>query len=475
MRDAAFIAELVASRAADTREFAHNLLRGAVLEDETMRALVVRLVALLFALDESEEERASDVVAVLQQRCTAQLRDVGVEVIRDLLRLPLEAAQVLAGDILAGHVTLASDPPEDILVALIDSPHTAVRASGLRVLAAMPVGKLRPHATLIVAMSCHSEATLRDGARQVILNIARQDSDLAEDIAVELVAALIKAKLPDGAGAHLVAVVRDDLSAALAGAPVEIIWKLLESKNQAAHELGGALLGRQVNAADVPLDEMAKLADHPVLSVREAAWRFMRDSLERLKAEPASLARVLDASWDDSRQTAMTMLREEFATQELQPSLLVAICDSVRPDVEQFGRAFVTERFKKEYGVELMLKLAEHPSISMQLFVTNYLEEFAAGHAKRLAALAPYFTGVLSRVNKGGVAKRRAYAFLASEATRDLESAELVAEIVTRASATIAIEDKGLALSIMVAIQRAHPEVEMAPLVLEPLEVRRAV
>jgi hypothetical protein len=108
----------------------------------------------------------------------------------------------------------------------------------------------------------------------------------------------------------------------------------------------------------------------------------------------------------------------------------------------------------------------------MQLFATNYLESYAVDHPDRLRELMPYFITVLSRVNRGRVAKQRIFAFLDTEAQKSEAAAMVVAEILTRQSATIAIGDKAAAIQTMLKIHKVYPQLNLPIQVKEVVEVR---
>jgi hypothetical protein len=171
--------------------------------------------------------------------------------------------------------------------------------------------------------------------------------------------------------------------------------------------------------------------------------------------------RILDAKWDDSRQFAFQFFRERFTEREYTPEILISICDSVREDVQQFGRDLITRYFRDEDGPEYLLKLSEHPTAALQLFVTNYLARYAADNPGRLRELQPYFTAVLCRVNRGRVAKDRVFEFLRGEARKDEQAARVVAEIFARQSATAAIGDRATTISALAEIKRTHPQVSV--------------
>jgi hypothetical protein len=149
---------------------------------------------------------------------------------------------------------------------------------------------------------------------------------------------------------------------------------------------------------------------------------------------------------------------------------MVSICDSIREDVRQFGRELVTRTFQQSYGQEYLLKFSEHPSADMQLFATNYLENYAVDNPDRLREITPYFVSVLCRVNRGRVAKQRVFAFLDAEAQKSAEAAQIVAEILTKQSVTMAIGDKATAIQTMLKIHQLYPKISL-PIQVKPVSV----
>ena len=255
----------------------------------------------------------------------------------------------------------------------------------------------------------------------------------------------------------------------------DTVWRLLQSRSGPAQEIGGILLATNIDSADLDVDEIVKLASHEVLAVRESAWRMCSDNLMRLQAESESTARLVESRWEDSRRFAFEFLREHFTEDgALSPGVLVGICDSVRPDVQQFGREMITRLFQAGHGEEYVDKLSEHPAESMQLFASNFLEQHAADDPEQLERLAPYFVSVLSRVNRGRVAKSRTIRLLEREAMNSEQAARVAAEILSRVSATAAIGDRAAAVEVLLRIATTWPSVE-TPLIVKPVEVRGGV
>ena len=100
-------------------------------------------------------------------------------------------------------------------------------------------------------------------------------------------------------------------------------------------------------------------------------------------------------------------------------------------------------------------------SMAMQLFATNYLENYAAGNLSYLKELEHYFRSVLSRVNKARVAKERIFNFLEKEALQSQEAATYIGDIIADISATVAIGDKARCIAIMRNIHLSYPGLDL--------------
>ena len=68
---------------------------------------------------------------------------------------------------------------------------------------------------------------------------------------------------------------------------------------------------------------------------------------------------------------------------------------------------------------------------------------------------------MLSQVNRSRIAKQRIFNFLDTEAQKSETAAQIVAEILTRQSATIAIGDKLKAIQTMLKIKQQYPQIQL--------------
>jgi hypothetical protein len=461
--DTALLAALTVARHEDVRAFARRLLRSTVLAPDAAAALVARIVATMLALvPPGDDACARDATQTLLLALASHLGSIGDGPTQDLLAHPLAGVQELGAELLLRRASgpNAAAIPDDVMVQILHSEHDSVRAVGLRILAELSDATLARMELLLVRLSIDKNADLRSASRPIIARVAAAFPLAGETIARALVESLLRRKLPDGVPAHVARMLRDELIGFAALLDREEIWRLLRSGSPHAQELGGLLLQRTDWSA-VELPRVVELASHEILAVRRAAWIFYEQNEPRVRASMAEASRILDAKWDDSRAFAFDYFRTRLGQDAFSADVLVTILDSVRPDVQAFGRELAQKHFRDDDGPVLMTRLAEHPTVAVQTFTTNYLSRYAADRPGRLEAMVPYFTSVLSRVNQGRVAKQRVLAFLEAEGAKNAEAARVVVAILHRISATISVESRGATIAAMVAIHHAQPDVEL--------------
>jgi hypothetical protein len=488
LADNHFVVALVSSPYADTREFARKLLGSAIIPETVAKPLIAQLIAYLLTCDESQADLVADIAATVFKIFGPQLRAIGMEVVFDLLAHPLLAVQELGGHILLNHDTRADDLPEGIIDSLITSPYEEIRVIGVQLFAQLADETLLSQENLIVAMTMHELPDIRHAIRPVVRRLGQASPAFAARLSVLFIQVLLQPEPHDGVHHDLMRLLREDLGEQwMVEATPEQAWDLLGAKSAAAQELGGRLIEFKVNtdeswAGHFETEQIVELSNHEILAVRQAAQAVFMSALPRFQhatnpdhlSELAVAVRLLDSKWDDTRQFWFETFRTHFTADDFTPGILVSICDSVREDVQKFGRDLITTYFEEEAGQEYLLKLSEHPTADLQTFAATFLEGYATDSPARLKELKPYFISVLSRVNKARVAKNRVMAFLAAEAQKSEEAAQIVAEILTRQSVTIAIGDKAAAIEAMLAIHRQYPHIPL-PLQVKQPEVRYAV
>jgi hypothetical protein len=470
--DSGLLHQLCFSIHDDTRSFAKGFVRGAALSHDTATALVGRLIAGLLELGEAPDPRVDDVSEILLRGLTMQVGSLGALVLRDLIRHPQPRVQELGGDLLLANRSLARELPSDLLMALLSGKSMAVRATGMRLLSNLAESELANRPELLFALATSQHADLREAVRPLVGRVGRGRAELGAQLGNLLLERLRFAADKD-LHSFLASLLRQQLSEYLRSLPPGEVLRLLRSRFAHAQELGGELLRSNVPAEALDLADLIKLVDHEIRAVRESCWALCERNVARLRVAADKAVGLLDTKWDDSRAWAFEFFRENFDETVLSPGLLVSICDSVRPEVQQLGRELVTRYFDPKYGPEYLVKLSEHPAEALQLFATNYLERFAAGRPEQLRQLLPYFSAVLSRVNKGRLAKIRTLAFLEKEALASADAAAVVAPLLARQVVTISIENKAALIETMVRVHEKYPQIPL-PLAVQPPPPRQA-
>lgn len=460
-----FIAHLVTSNQANTRAFARRLLSSSILNESTAQVLIARIISALLNMDATQTEMIQEISETLLLSFTPQLRTLGFPVILDLLSHPLPEIQVLGARIILNHQTPATELPPDLIESLLSSPHESVRSVGIRIFGQLPDEKLIEERILIVAMAVNSSADIRSAIRPIIEGLAGNNPEFGRELAIDLIDLLTEPERHEGVHKDLVTLLQTKIADWMTSVPTETIIALTRAKSSVAQELGGIILQANNNSlwSEFHTHRLVQFANHEILAIRQAAWQMMElklDSIRHDESEMISAVKMLEAKWEDSQEFARSLF-DKLNSEDWTPEIMISVCDSTKENVRRFGRDIVTSNFKEEYGQEYLLKFSEHPSADMQMFVTNYLETYAVDDRERLHQLVPYFVTVLSGVNKGSVAKKRIFQFLQEEAVKNQDSAGIVAEILTRQSATMAIADKAAAIQIMLRIRRQYPGIEM--------------
>ncbi|MDY6802950.1 MAG: WGR domain-containing protein [Cyanobacteriota bacterium] len=476
-----FIASLVTSKQQETRQFANSLLASSILNDDAAKVLIGQIIIQVLAFNPEAEgigKIVDDIADTLLTNFSPQLRKLGMGVIVDLLQHPIVEVQELGAIMLLDRETPAAELPSELIESLIESPYEQVRGIGIRIFGQLPEETLISDRQLVIlAMAVSSEEDIRNAVKPIIARLAAANSAFCLEFALDSIEFLLVPEKAEGIHSYLVALLRDDLPGWMKSIEKERAMELVRAKSNYAKEIGGLILQENSRdwAAEFETIKIVKLASNQILAVRQGAWQMFSENIEKFRSntrEMLAAVRILESKWDDSRDFAWKLFNETFTEADWSPEVTVSICDSVRDEVRQFGRELVTSYFEDSCGQDYLLKFSEHPSGDMQMFATNFLENYAADNPQKLRELMPYFVRVLSGVNRGGVAKRRVFAFLDKEAQKSKDSARVVAEILTGQSVTIAIGDKARAIQTMLKINKSFPDISL-PITVKPVsEVR---
>ena len=454
---------------------------NANINDSNAQIIIGKIIVELLSFPLLNKEGLGEVSQLIKEASEillltfpSQLRTLNLNVISDLLTHPIVEIQEFGARILLNHQIPAKDLPAHIIESLLASENESLRILGIRLFGQLPDDKLiNEEKELIIAIAINHNSEIRNTIAPVINRLAATNPDFTVDIASEFIEILLTKEQHEGVHNFLVNLLKE-LPRWMTSISQETTLQLLKTKTSAPQELGGLLLSANYPTwiDEFTTSEIVKLSNHEIVAVRNASHQMLSQILNRLRAdsqEMVAAVRMLEAKWQDSRDFAFQLFTTQFGENEFTPEVLVTICDSVREEARRLGRDLLTRNFQSLDGEEYLLKFSEHPSADMQLFATNYLENYAKDDTEKLIQLAPFFISILSRVNRGSVAKKRTFAFLEAEAQKSEKAAKIVAEIMTRQSVTMAVADKSSAIQIMLKIYKKYPHLVL------PIEVKPVV
>lgn len=444
----------------DVFEFASSYLHTA---EAHYTDLSDRLLAALMQIDAPQPHDFARVESLLLNSLKARASLIAITPLltRSGFEYPLLAAKLLE----------ASDYSFSELEAsyqlMSDSDYPEIRAGAIALLARLATDDKIKYKALLFKALVDKNAALRQKSREVIASIENQD--LRIETFNHVLPEFFKAEPVDGFADDMLELVLI-LKPMYAEVDADLLWRLLNAKSKLANWVGALILPVR-NVDEFSVKQLALLTKNAGVSVRDWALDvFVADSSLSHK-NFSEAVRILDNRWDDSRQRAIEFFQNNFDESFWNNQRTIAICDNVYPDVQRFGRELVTRFFNADQGEEYLIKLSQHPSTNVQLFVSGFLDEYASDKPSIILSLQPYFTRVLSQVNRGRIIKDRIIHFLFNEAQKEADVAHMVAELFSDQSISMVISDKMQYIKTLFKLQTQFSHIKTPVTLIEP-EVR---
>lgn len=453
-------------KAAMVNDFAYRRLQPqtAFLQEQTQATwleLVVRPYenTALLALEHLRDSlQQTNVVFALLNAHFAAIRHHGLanltpahfaknpDLLLDLLLSPHDDVQLFAKNYV---YTMPNN--HTLLPLLLARPEPALQALGIALIGKLSDAEKREYRVLLFNALTDENAELRRGAKMAVLSV--KDADFQKDIFAHILPVLFKAEPVDGYSDDMLAIVQ-------AVAPIHaeidqnLLWRLLTAKSKLAERAGAIILS--AHPADAfSVKQLAMLTKIPTLQVRTWAMAALQADSARVTEQFAEAVRILDNRWDDTRTQAIALFAA-FAADFWTSERVVAVCDQIYHDVQQFGRELVLRGFEHGEGEHYLLQLSQHPANNVQLFVSNFLQQYASGKPNTILQLQGYFNTVLSQVNRGRLVKDRVIAFLFTESGKDEQVARMVASLFTDQSLSRVIADKARYIKTLFDLQNRY-------------------
>ncbi len=518
-----FVSKLIFNQYSDIRKWANIFLQHSSSsissKNEKWQIIVGKVISeMLHNESNYSTEIMKDAQNILTTNAKTVLENLSWNIVLELLEDKSVQNQVFASDILVIKSKLieATDIPFSILNGFFESKSAEMRSNGMEVFADYPENALLEAHQLLGNMLVSPYQNLRDAAQKIVIKLvqnkvnqnSKEGKEFAESIVTKLILALRKKdpeeikreeaeKLEknntenkseiqsDGIGIHslpkevelsvhkeIAELLINHFDNYLQNITLKTTLNLLHGNYREGQFVGFHILKNHIiantekdqnqNKEEVSIRQIVALSAHELLEIRSWTVEYYQNNLPRIRYERDEALRILDAKWEDVREKAMAFFRENFTENDWDVDSLVSIADSVRPDVEAFGKELITKFFEEKDGEKYLTMLSQHPSNSMQLFATNYLERFATGNLRRLKEMEFYFRCVLMQVNKGRIAKNRVLEFLEKEALSSKEIAFWVVPLFNDLVATNAVQDKEKFIQILQKLKVKYENLKVA-------------
>lgn len=476
--EAELVAAMLVAPAQALRRQAWLLCQAAATQPGQAEAIVMKVLDWLDDCADADTagERLAQVSPDLLRALELPLREAAAQAstprLLQLLGHRIAAVRVLAGHWLLLHEQPPSALPPTILAALLRDSDAEVRAIGVRLFGALPDHLLAQQIDLVASFACAPDDVVRRAVAPIVARLGAASPAFGAALLPALLDGLFRAETGAGLHADLLAWVTGPLGQLPELDDAQLLRRLLAARSKGAQLLGAALLARFDPAAFTVAD-WAAFGCNPQASVRQWAYAALRAAPERACADLEAALRLFDSKFDDTRDFAIDYFSSVCAGADWTPLLLVSLCDHPEPAAQRFGRTMISTHFDVADVADVMLKLSQHPSPNMQLFVSGWLERASSGDLAALQRLEPYFLAVLSQVQRGRVTRLRVQAFLREQAMLSADIGAFVAALFARQVVTVAIGDKAHYIDALRAIQARYPQLP-AVLTIQPPPVLAA-
>jgi hypothetical protein len=454
---------VITSRHEDNRLWMRRFAADHPFPETVVTPLVARLIAGAIALgaedDEAHRPIIEDIAWMLINSFTEVTRRLGFDVITDLLDERSDAVQLLGAHLLLNHATAVEALPPTLLRRVLEAKSADVRALGTQLFGRLSDEVLLAQPALVLKLALSHQALVRQAAQPIIDRLAQSNPAFASLALERLIDSLFRAEPVEGFHDDILQLIKESLTAKEQSIDVDTNWRLLQARSKGAQRYGAHLL-RRWTGGEFSVRQLGRLAGNPIRSVRQWAWAAYEQQLDRIKGDAQNALVIFDTQWQESRRFAMDFFDRHFDADDWNPELLIHICDSTLDDVQDYGRQLIMRFFDEQQGVNYLLKLSQHPSNKVQLFVSQFLHQYAADNMENLAKLRHYFMTVLGKVNQARVTKDRVTGFLRTEALKSPEAARFVLDIYSRHAVTSAMVDKSASIEMLLSIGKRYPELD---------------
>lgn len=425
------------------------------------KSIIERLADILIEkyAEQQQEDLLIEVFHRLQQSFASTVSQLDLTTIEKLMQYNI-SLQVFAAKLLEQNQCSIEKIPSGIFQALILSQVSSLKSSGVALFAKLSGEQIALQQTTLLSFCLAADEAVRQAAILAVEKLKAERNQDASQFYRELVDHLFQAEPAEGVHEYLISLLTNNLREFINQVDHQLFWRLSQAKSHGAKLFAAALIGN-FEDSNFSVRQWALLANQESKAIRDRAIEFFRANLVLVKEQMLEALPLLNSQWNDSKQFALDYFKTEFKAEDWSAEVMVGICDNPDIELQDLGRDLILNHFDTELGHFYLTRLSQHPSVNVQLFVTQLLADFVDDSVESLEQLNNYFVTVLSQVNKGRVAKNRVLKFLLDKAKLNTDNASFVASILARISASAAIQEKASYLVAMRDLKIQYPQIDL--------------
>ncbi|MCO7225106.1 WGR domain-containing protein [Pleionea sp. CnH1-48] len=430
------------------------------LEPTIQIQILKQLIAHYQTLSAVQPEQVDALIHFAEKNLPQALAEVEVFTISHLLKQSSLGLRYLAAQLTLKSQIPFEAIPTEIYQTISSSAETLIRSVGISLLGKQSDDKLLLQPNTVLTIFLNGESEERLAAATIIQRLLQASSDFGEHTTDTFVNAAFRGEAKPGLHDDLVELFKANLSPFWNTIDKDQLWRMLQAQSQAAQRIGAIVLSSR-EASAYSVKQWAILANHSDKQVRLWSHAAYQNHLPKIAEDARNALRIFDSQWQDTQTFAEGYFRKQFDDTHWTPELIVFLCDNNNDHVQAFGKEILQTFFEHEQGQEYLEKLSQHPSENVQLFASQFLQDYASGKTDIILELKSYFVTVLSQVNKARVCKDRIFAFLMTEANDNRKVAEMVADIFTRQSITLVMKDKSTLIQNLLKLKLRYPDLSL--------------
>ncbi|MGF1728514.1 WGR domain-containing protein [Photobacterium kasasachensis] len=398
----------------------------------------------------------------LIKHCGTSMHRLALEPVEQLIQSPSQVKVLLGCKLLDAMPISYNHISNDTLDAINSSPSKEIQSYSI-----LLFKKLKPEdlttkldylLKILIKCSAQKQAAIIGVLTEAVISHAQN----REKVFNHIINLLHSKELEQSLQQKLITLLTQCFEREISDNDSEAIWRLASARSEIAHSLAAEYLNSHTSGAVLNSGaqflpaQWLLLLSSPTVRLRESARSYFNQNPAELIAQMDRILSVMESPWPDTQTYAFEFCHRYMDKDNWQADQIVAICDSVLEPVQRFGRELIQTYFNDGDGKQYLLWLSQHPSPDVELFVSQFLPQYAAGDEAVILALKPYCLSVLSRVNSGRTAKDRVIRFLQEQAHTSKKTLDMVCDLLTRMSLTSVKKDKAAYIKLMLNLKSHH-------------------